>query len=84
VEQEKSLGMAKLDHPAAKVFNFKKKTSGIVTRVFDDTKPMTNNLRLKPSMLNHHMPWGYDGLFEQYGKEISQVSVDTFKQALEI
>ena len=89
VEREKSLGVARLDHPAAKVVNFKKKTTGeneskIVTRVFEDTKAMTNNLRLKPSMLNHHMPWGYNGVFENHGKDLSQVPIETFNQVLAI
>merc|ERR1719381_328120 len=49
VEKEDSMGMARLDHPAGKVFNFKKKSSGeesrIVTRVFKDTTAMTNCLQ---------------------------------------
>ena len=86
VEREDSLGMAKLDHPAGKVYRFKKKgqTGDVVTRVFEDTRRMTNNLRLKPSMLNHHMPWGYSGLFDQYGTDINQVPIETFHEALDI
>ena len=86
MEKEDSMGMARLDHPAGKVFNFKKKTSGeesrIVTRVFKDTTAMTNCLQLRGSMLNHHMPWGYDGLFQNYGTDVSQVPNDVFQEVL--
>jgi len=86
VEKEDSMGMARLDHPAGKVFNFKKKSSGeesrIVTRVFKDTTAMTNCLQLRGSMLNHHMPWGYDGLFQNYGTDVSQVPNDVFQEVL--
>ena len=86
VEKEDSMGMARLDHPAGKVFNFKKKSPGeesrIVTRVFKDTTAMTNCLQLRGSMLNHHMPWGYDGLFQNYGTDVSQVPNDVFQEVL--
>ena len=84
VEREDTLGIAKLDHPAGKVYRFKKrgKDSEVVTRVFEDTRRMTNNLRVKTSMLNHHMPWGYSGLFENYGTDIKEVTKETFQEVL--
>ena len=83
VEKENSLGVAKLDHPSAKLYNFKKKSDDkIVTRVFQDTRPLTKNLRLKPSMFNHHMPWGYNSIFADRGTSVDQVPIELFEEVL--
>ena len=81
VEAEDSLGVAKLDHPAGKSFWFKGEGE---MRVFEDTRKMTNNLCLSMSMLNDHMPWGYNSLFDQCGTDIGEVSIEDFKEVMAI
>ena len=81
VEDEDSLGVAKLDHPAGKSFWFKGDGE---MRVFEDTRRMTNNLCLSTAMLNDHMPWGYNSLFEQYGTDNGEVSMEIFKEVMAI
>ena len=62
-----------LEHPS-QLYLFKRKND-VVTRVFNDTMPFTNSLRLRGSMFNDHMPWGYGALFEGYGLASENISI---------
>ena len=87
VEEEDSLGMARLNHPAGHILVFKrnKKKEIIVLRRFHgQNHHLSNNLRLKGSMFNHHMPWGYNGLFEGHGTVPSNVTIEQFEDILKI
>ena len=42
------------------------------------------NLRLKGAMLNHHMPWGYNGLFEGHGTLPNDVTLEQFEDIMKI
>ena len=87
VEQENSLGMATLGHPAEQLFVFKrnpKKEILVVRRLRGNNNHIQDNLRLKASMFNHHMPWGYNGLFDGHGTVPNDVPAEQFEDILKI
>ena len=87
VEQEDSLGMARLGHPAGQVLVFKRndKKQVVTLRKFQGSDHhISNNLRLKGAMFNHHMPWGYNGLFEGHGAVPSEICLEQFEEVLRI
>ncbi len=63
-----------LCHPAGQVFIFKRRESDVITRRLTDAAPLSVNLRLRGAMFSHHMPWGYNALFDGFGQ--SQAAVD--------
>ena len=63
---------------------FRRRKAAILTRQFTDTRPLTDNLRLRGGMLNHHMPWSYDSLFAGYGETVEAVKVGDFDQVLSL
>jgi len=76
--------VAKLTHPAKNIFVFKRRTSGeVVTRYFTDgCYHFSENLRLRGAMFNHHMPWSYNGLFQGYGLDQSNVTKELVTSVL--
>ena len=66
-----------LGHPAKRLFIFKRRESEVITRCLDDTEPLSSSLRLRGAMFNHHMPWGYNALFDGYGSEATKVDLST-------
>ena len=68
-------GIIHLAHPAHRVFLFKRKEGDVITRRLDDSRPLSDNMRLRGAMFNHHMPWGYDALFDGYGGEAEKVDL---------
>ena len=58
-----------LEHPAGNVFIFKRNETAVITRRLKDASPLSENLRLRAAMFNHHMPWGYNALFLGYGED---------------
>eukprot|EP00096_Caligus_rogercresseyi_P013995 TRINITY_DN6551_c0_g1_i1.p1 TRINITY_DN6551_c0_g1~~TRINITY_DN6551_c0_g1_i1.p1 ORF type:complete len:480 (-),score=126.21 TRINITY_DN6551_c0_g1_i1:878-2317(-) len=71
---EHAVDLVHLEHPS-KLFIFKRKND-VVTRVFHNTNPFTCSLRLRASMFNDHMPWGYNTLFEGYGRCSHDIHLD--------
>jgi len=69
-------GLVQLGHPARQLFLLKRKDDDIITRLLSDTDPLSTNLRLRGSMFNHHMPWGYNFLFTGYGESKERVNLD--------
>ena len=55
---------------------FKRREENVITRRLTDTGALSSSLRLRGAMFNHHMPWGYNGLFEGYGEQRDQVAID--------
>jgi len=68
-------GLDHLEHPAGRVYLFKRKDADIITRCLEDPSPLSGNLRLRSAMFSHHMPWGYGSLFEGYGQSSAQVDL---------
>ena len=66
------------------LFIFRRREATILTRLFTDTRVLTDNLRLRGAMLNHHMPWSYDTLFAGYGEAVDNVQVEFFEQVLTV
>ena len=54
---------------------FKRREANVITRRLTDTAALSDHLRLRGAMFNHHMPWGYNGLFEGYGDDMEKVSL---------
>lgn len=48
-------------------------------RRLEDSTPLSAHLRLRGSMLNHHMPWGYGALFEGHGADPSEVDLSVLR-----
>ena len=65
-----------LQHPASRVFLFKRRDGDVITRKLDDSRPLSERLRLRGAMFSHHMPWGYGALFEGYGLAPSEVDLE--------
>ena len=87
VEKEDSLGMARLGHPAEHFFVFRrnvKKDIVVVRRIQGNNNHFQDHLRLKAAMFNHHMPWGYNALFDGYGTAPNNVSLEQFEDILKI
>ena len=88
VEKEDSMGMSKLTHPAGNILVFKRnaKKQQLVLRRFvgPNCQNFSKNLRLKGAMLNHHMPWGYNGLFEGHGTVPGEVTIDEFENIMKV
>ena len=85
VEKEDSLGMARLCHPAGHILVFKRNTKKqiiVLRRFHGKNHQFSNNLRLKGAMFNHHMPWGYGGLFEGHGTIPTDVSIEQIEEVL--
>ena len=68
-------GLVHLAHPARQLFLFKRKEGDVITRRLEDTRPLSDNMRLRGAMFNHHMPWGYDALFDGYGTDTDGVDL---------
>jgi hypothetical protein len=61
--------LACLGHPASQVFMFKRNKAGeVITRRLTDTLPLTRHLRLRGAMFSHHMPGGYNTMFDGFGQ----------------
>ena len=88
VEKEDSMGMSKLTHPAGNVLVFKRnpKKGQLVLRRFigPNVHNFSRNLRLKGAMLNHHMPWGYNRLFDGHGIVPGEVSLEEFEDIMKV
>lgn len=88
VEKEDSMGMSKLTHPAGNVLVFKRnpKKGQLVLRRFigPNVQNFSRNLRLKGAMFNHHMPWGYNGLFDGHGIVPGEVSLEDFEDIMKV
>ena len=82
------MGMSKLTHPAGNVLVFKRnpKKDQLVLRRFIGTngQNFSRNLRLKGAMFNHHMPWGYNGLFDGHGIVPGEVSLEEFEDIMKV
>jgi len=68
-------GLDHLEHPAGRVYIFKRRQTDVITRCLEDASPLSHDLRLRSAMFSHHMPWGYGALFEGYGQSSSQVDL---------
>lgn len=77
-------GLVHLRHPCKELFVFRKRKTLVITRQFNDTKDLTDNLRLRGAMLNHHMPWSYDNLFAGFGETLDSVHIEDFDQVLPV
>ena len=87
VEKEDSQGMSKLTHPSGQILVFKrnpKKEVLMVRKFHAHNSYFSKNLRLKGSMLNHHMPWGYNGLFDGHGTVPSEVTIEQFEDIMKV
>ena len=87
MEKEDSRGMSRLTHPAGQILVFKRnpKKEILKVRKFQaHNSHFSKNLRLKGSMLNHHMPWGYNGLFEGHGTVPNEVPIDQFEDVMKV
>ena len=82
------MGMSKLTHPAGNVLVFKRnpKKGQLVLRRFigPNVQNFSRNLRLKGAMFNHHMPWGYNGLFDGHGIVPGEVSLEEFEDIMKV
>ena len=72
-------GITHLEHPAGQVFVFKRRDDDVITRKLTDTENLSGNLRLRGAMFSHHMPWGYNALFQGFGAEIEGVDLDVIR-----
>ena len=88
MEKEDSMGMSKLTHPAGNILVFKRnpKKEQLVLRRFlgPNVQNFSRNLRLKGAMFNHHMPWGYNGLFEGHGTAPGEVAIEEFEEIMKV
>ena len=87
MEKEDSRGMSRLSHPAGQILVFKrnpKKELLKVRKFHAHNSHFSQNLRLKGSMLNHHMPWGYNGLFDGHGVVPSEVTIEQFEDIMKV
>lgn len=75
VDSVQDAGILQLEHPAQQVYMFKRKENDVITRKLTQTKPLSDRLRLRGAMFNHHMPWGYAYLFKDYGVVASDMDI---------
>ena len=73
-------GIIYLAHPAKQLYLFKRKNDDVITRRLTDTKPLSERLRLRGAMFNHHMPWGYNALFTGYGLDHSLIDMSILEE----
>lgn len=76
---EEVCSLKPLGHPARQLFLFKRRETNIITRLLTDTQPLSDHMRLRGAMFSHHMPWGYNALFEGYGSDIDRVDFSILK-----
>ena len=80
--------MSKLNHPAGNILVFKRKAKTpetCILRKFEGSNHhFPKNLRLKGAMFNHHMPWGYNGLFEGHGIVPKDVTIEEFNDIMQV
>ena len=80
VQASQDCQLAGLCHPAGKLYLFKRNETSVITRKMNDTRVLSENLRLRAAMFSHHMPWGYNALFQGFGEEgISPEDVNVLK-----
>ena len=72
-------GILELEHPAKQLYIFKRKENDVITRRLSKTRPLSDHLRLRGAMFNHHMPWGYGALFQGYGGSVEEVDLESLK-----
>ena len=54
-------------------------------RYFDkDGIRFSDCLRLRGSMFNHHMPWSYNSLFDQYGTDQESTPIELVNSVLNL
>ena len=87
MEKEDSRGMSRLTHPAGQILVFKRNSKKEILKVrkfHAHNSHFSKNLRLKGSMLNHHMPWGYNALFDGHGNVPSDVTIEKFEDIMKV
>ncbi len=70
-------GITHLDHPAGQVYIFKRRDDDVITRRLSTAESghLSDNLRLRGAMFSHHMPWGYNALFQGFGQDVQKVDI---------
>jgi len=81
VEAVKETGFFKLCHTAGVTYLVKRGDMGHVVRLLEGERAgnLSQELRLRGGMFNDHMPWGYAGLFKDFGGNTSGLSIDMLK-----
>ena len=68
-------GTCHLEHPAGQLFIVKRRDGDVITRRLPDAAALSANLRLRGAMFSHHMPWGYNALFQGFGQDVAAVDL---------